>query len=885
MTQIRSIRRLLRRKTHFVSDMYARDMLYGLTVRSDRARGKLLSIELPEHYSHLRLITAADIPGSNSLEVYGDAMPILAFDDVRYIGEPIALLVGPDLSVLNAAIDHIVCNWDESFLEQPRYDFRRPEPEQIALELTHSYGEPPKDLRSAAPKRAKPVAVLAPEGPEGADAGAAPAAVDTPEGANAAAAAADAGSATETKEAETSKLADPTGAATAAAAAAVEPEASAVGAGASAVKAETAGTTSPTASTAAKTKPAASAEAPTADAASAASTEGVATAASATESEPPAGEAAEAEAKPPAGSAETAPETGSEPVPEANAETEAAPESSDGWLYSHHTTGAQEHLYNEPQGAFCVREAKTRIVVYSATQWPFLLRDTVCSVLNISTRNCVVRAADIGTSLDGKLWYPALTAAHAALGCFLTGKPLKIMYSREEDFRYSTKRAPTHIRYATIVDENGEIESMDVTVHLAVGAYGVFTHEILSRTALAAAGHYRRKNLRITARAVRTNLPPANVFSGFGDSAGSFALESHIARVVAATEFVPSSWKAANLLTRGEHDISGVPLDNDIDSGAIIEKVAANSDFNRKHAAFELQKKRRSEHEEMGIRPRGIGIAFASLVDGFLDHGEASALSSTVKLHLDSESKGTIFTSAVAENQTLHQHWIQSVSEILGISDVEIVDIDTDIVPDSGPSTLSRNTAVIGKLIENCANTIKKRRFRDPLPIEARKTVKAAKGKKTEQNWGKALSAHGNATVACVVEVELEPATLATRVRGIWICAEAGRIVDPEQARKALEAGVAQALGWTTGEVIEYVDGAITTEGYEMYKPGRAPTREQLHIEFVHFPGKRSPHGVEGLAGLVVPAAYIAATEQAGAVQLNAVPSGPAAVVGRLEAT
>ncbi len=825
MTQIRSIRRLLRRKTHFVSDMYARDMLYGLTVRSDRARGRLLSIELPEHYAHLRLITAADIPGNNSLEVYGDAMPILAFEDVRYIGEPIALLVGPDLSVLNAALDHVICHWDESFLEQPLYDFRRPEPEQIALELTHSYGDPPKDLRSAAPKRSKPVVTPAVEQDEGVD-------VSEAEQPGKAAERGKAAVDTEPPAGESAEAAE------------VSPVS---------VVAEVSSGTTLTAA-----EPPLAAEAGTqADADPAAEGE--------SNGEPP---------------VETTPTADAD----AEADAETGPEGNDGWLYSHHTTGAQEHLYNEPQGAFCVREAKTRIVVYSATQWPFLLRDTVCNVLNISARNCVVRSADIGTSLDGKLWYPALTAAHAALGCHLTGKPLKIMYSREEDFRYSTKRAPSHIRYATIVDENGEIESMDVTVHLAVGAYGVFTHEILSRTALAAAGHYRRKNLRITARAVRTNLPPANVFSGFGDSAGSFALETHIARVVAATEFVPSSWKAANLLTHGEHDLSGVLLDSDIDSGGIIEKVAANSDFNRKHAAFELQKKRRGEHEEMGILPRGIGIAFASSVDGFLDHGEASTLSSTVKVRLDSESKGTIFTSAVAENQTLHQHWIQSVSEILGISDVEIVDIDTDIVPDSGPSTLSRNTAVIGKLIENCANTIKKRRFRDPLPIEARKTVKAAKGKKTEQNWGKALSAHGNATVACVVEVELEPATLATRVRGIWICVEAGRIVDPEQARKALEAGVAQALGWTTGEVIEYVDGAITTEGYEMYNPGRAPTREQLHIEFVHFPGKRAPHGVEALAGLVVPAAYIAATEQAGAVQLNAIPSGPAAVVGRLEA-
>ncbi|MCA1754515.1 MAG: molybdopterin-dependent oxidoreductase, partial [Spirochaeta sp.] len=572
-------------------------------------------------------------------------------------------------------------------------------------------------------------------------------------------------------------------------------------------------------------------------------------------------------------------------APESTTVVESEAESSDGRLYSHHTTGAQEHLYNEPQGAFCVREDKTRIVVHSATQWPFLLRDTVCSVLNISARNCVIRTADIGTSLDGKLWYPALTAAHAALGCFLTGKPLKIMYSREEDFRFSTKRAPAHIRYATSVDENGEIESMDITVHLAVGAYGVFTHEMLSRTALAATGHYRRKNLRITARAVRTNLPPANVFSGFGDGAGSFALESHISRVVAATEFVPSSWKAANLLTRGEHDITGILLDNDADAGALIEKVAANSDFNRKHAAFELQKKRRGAREEIGIRPRGIGIAFASSIDGFLDHGQTSSLSSTVKVRLDSESKATIFTSAVAENQSLHQHWIQLVSDILGISDVEIVDIDTDMVPDSGPSTLSRNTAVIGKLIETCANTIKKRRFRDPLPLEARKTVKAAKGKKAEQDWSKVLSAQGTATAACVVEVELERATLATRIRGIWMCVEAGRILDLEQARKKLEAGVAQALGWTTGEVIEYVEGAITADCYALYKPGRAPTRDQLHIEFINLPGKRSLHGIESLAGLVVPAAYIAATEQAGAVQLNAIPGGPSAIIGSLEAT
>jgi CO/xanthine dehydrogenase Mo-binding subunit len=126
-----------------------------------------------------------------------------------------------------------------------------------------------------------------------------------------------------------------------------------------------------------------------------------------------------------------------------------------------YSTGIQEHWYPEPTGAVAVwgkeKSGPGRITVYTATQWPFSVKRSLAGVLKLPPNLITVEPSLIGIHLDGKIWYPALLACHAALGTLVTKKPVKILLSRIEDFRYSPKRNGTEIRIRSALGEKGQL--------------------------------------------------------------------------------------------------------------------------------------------------------------------------------------------------------------------------------------------------------------------------------------------------------------------------------------------------------------------------------------------------------------------------------------------
>ncbi|GHV93941.1 aldehyde oxidase [Spirochaetia bacterium] len=129
----------------FVEDIYPRQMLYALTIRSPIARGRLKSLECPRLPNIYTLITAADIPGKNRLE--DSQLPILAEDTLSYIGEPAALLVGPDKTMLEeyAAQIKIIAEEDE-----PVFSCRNPTESMILAKRSIRIGEPEAAFEQAA---------------------------------------------------------------------------------------------------------------------------------------------------------------------------------------------------------------------------------------------------------------------------------------------------------------------------------------------------------------------------------------------------------------------------------------------------------------------------------------------------------------------------------------------------------------------------------------------------------------------------------------------------------------------------------------------------------------------------------------------------------------
>jgi CO/xanthine dehydrogenase Mo-binding subunit len=532
-------------------------------------------------------------------------------------------------------------------------------------------------------------------------------------------------------------------------------------------------------------------------------------------------------------------------------------------------SGAIDHLYSEPQGAAAAYDYD-KIAIWCATQWPYHVRDSVSLALGCRVEEVSVRPTRLGVHLDGKIWYPSLLACHAAIAAVACGRPAKLLLTREEDFLYTTKRARSSVSVRAALGPGNELSAMDVRIALNVGAYGPLADEILSQAVLASTGAYRCPNLRVEGYAVSTNAPPMGAFGGLGASHALFAVEAHANRLAAAAGEDPADWKARNVLKKGSPLITGEPLKEDAPYAAILEALARASDYRRKHACYELVRKRRSGKSDGPLR--GIGLSFAYQGAGQFLSGENSNTYSA-EVVLDKDLKVLIRTSAAAGGGGVLDIWRETAGAILGvpIASVRVAPADTDESPNSGPSTLSRGVTVVNRLVGNAASAIQKRRFRDPLPLSAKSSYRIPKPITWAEGSVRGSPFDTAAWAGAAVELELDPWTLEPRPLGVWLCVDGGQVVSPERAAAAIRAGCVDALGACLSERFD-PDGEDGRGQYFCY--GLRPLHElpPIAVEFVAPPRKAPVKGIGELPFDTVPAAFLTAICQAAGAQFSSLP-------------
>jgi CO/xanthine dehydrogenase Mo-binding subunit len=547
-----------------------------------------------------------------------------------------------------------------------------------------------------------------------------------------------------------------------------------------------------------------------------------------------------------------------------------------------YTSGAIEHYYSEPQGAAAAYDYD-KIAVWCATQWPYHVRDSVALALGCRAEEVSVRPTRLGIHLDGKLWYPSLLACHASIASVACGRPVKILLTREEDFRVTPKRSRSSVSVRAALGKGGELSALDVRIAINVGAYGPLADEMLSQAVLACTGAYACPNLRVEGYAVLTNTPPMGAFGGLGASHTLFAMEAHANRMAMSAGEDPASWKSRNVLRKGSRLLTGEPLKEEVPYDAIIERLAKASDYRRKYAGYELVRKRRSGRSDGPLR--GIGLAFAYQGAGPFLSGDASN-SYIVEATLDKELRVRILTSAAGGAGGVMDIWRGSAAAVLGVDvkSVSIVPPETDQVPDSGPNTLSRNVSVVNRLVERACQTIQKRRFRDPLPLTARAAYRVPRPIKWQDGQVSGSPFDTASWAGAVLELELDPWTLEPRPLEVWLCVDGGHVVAPERAAAALRSGTADALGACLTERFEPSGGGAEKSDYFRYgllPLGALPT---ISIDFVE-PDRRAP--VKGIGELpfdTVPAAFLSALSQAADTPFSSLPVPASRLIGALGA-
>jgi len=547
---------------------------------------------------------------------------------------------------------------------------------------------------------------------------------------------------------------------------------------------------------------------------------------------------------------------------------------------SSYTTGIQDHWYAEPAGAVTwwakqkkdEKEQKTTdnqanknkssgiLVVRTATQWPYHVKRSIIRALKLNSDDVSVEPTALSLHMDGKLWYPSLLACHAALGTYITKRPVRFILTSEEDFLYTPKRCKANIDITCSIDENDNINAASIEVSVNLGAYGINCDEILDQVCLGCLGFYDYKNLKLIAKANLTNIPPQGAFSGFGLAQGLYAIERHISQTADMLGYDPALWRMnrANTSLILPASSSGK---NNITGEELIKTAVKMSDYHRKWASNEILCQSRMGKIDEVERPRGIGIALGYQTNGLLfPENENSAYS--VEVTLTKENFLEI-KSSITSCEDYSLIWEKIAMETMSI-EPHMVRCISNGAPDSGPSSASRNITVITKLVEKCCQIIKKQRFHDPLPITVRRSVKPAGGTLKNGRWKikdiNSLTKPGLA--AAVVEVSIDLVECIPVIRGIWLAVDGGKLISANRARRNLMRGITQSLGWTFMENIEYINGILPKTQYNdfsIYSPLESPP---IHIEFI-CGDQKEPKGIGELPFTCIPAAFMQAVSQA----------------------
>jgi CO/xanthine dehydrogenase Mo-binding subunit len=565
-----------------------------------------------------------------------------------------------------------------------------------------------------------------------------------------------------------------------------------------------------------------------------------------------------------------------------------------------YSTGIQEHGYSEATGALAEYisgpppEGEGGIqrifVIHTATQWPCHVSRSVAQVLGLEENQVITEPSDPGLPMDGKIWYPSLIACQAALAACLTRRNVRLLLNREEDFRFSPKRNASVVKIQSALGEKGEILGTRIDLSVDLGAQEAFGREILDQSCLGVLGIAAQGPLSLRARAVRTNIPPQGPFGGFGAAQGSFAMERHCSRIADSLGLDPAEWRKDNfpgkrdfLLPRGPGG-TGSPEEAPLEQ--LLDTAAAMSDYYRKWGSYELLRRRRRE-EPRPPRPealRGVGIALGRQGNGFLHLSETGFI---VEATLNIDGSLEIRSSLQAGRDCV-RIWSGIAREILGVEEdkVRVMSRNTALCPDSGPASLSRNISILSSLVERSCLAIRNQRFRDPLPITVRE---GAGGKEGDPKREPCLpipvpnpgSQKNPGWAAAVVEVIIEPYSYTPVVKGVWLAVDGGRILSEKAARRGLKLAGIQALGWASGEYLEYQEGALTPPHFGAYGipgPGEIPP---IRVDFLW--NDAAPKGVGELPFSCVPAAYIQAVSQAADHPFGKIPLLPAEVWEILE--
>ena len=550
----------------------------------------------------------------------------------------------------------------------------------------------------------------------------------------------------------------------------------------------------------------------------------------------------------------------------------------------YHTKACQQTMM-ETFRTFCTIDTYGRLNVVSSTQIVFHCRRILANALHIPKSMIRVSKPRIGGGFGAK--QTAISEVYPAYVTWMTKKPSKIVFTREECMTASTPRHEMEVHVRLGADKDGTINGIDMYTLSNTGAYGEH-----GPTTVGLSGHKsiplygKAKAFRFVSDVVYTNVMSAGAYRGYGATQGLFAVESAVNELAAKLHMDPFELRMKNIVREG--DVMPAYYGQVNTSCALdrcLDRVKEMIDWDHKYPVRDMGNGK--------VRAVGMGMAMQGSGITSVDVGSA-----TIKVNDDGFY--TLSIGAADMGTGCDTILAQIAAEVLecSIDEITVLGADTDSSPYDSGSYASSTTYVTGKAVEKCALQVREQICRlgaellkcpesevvfdgkfvrqeshGKLQDEIKADTEAAENGTTTQvslsdiatasQCGNSIALEATVTnssplspppfMVGAAEVEVDLETGEAKVIDYAAAVDCGTPVNPNLARVQAEGGILQGIGMALTENITYnKKGKLAENSLMQYK---IPTRVDIghiRVEFESSYEDAGPFGAKSIGEVVI---------------------------------
>jgi CO/xanthine dehydrogenase Mo-binding subunit len=542
-------------------------------------------------------------------------------------------------------------------------------------------------------------------------------------------------------------------------------------------------------------------------------------------------------------------------------------------------TGSQDQAFLGPESGLAVPDGEGGVDIYVATQWLHVDRAQIAPCLALSEKQVRVHLAGVGGAFGGR--EDLSMQIHGALLALHTGRPVKIVYSREESFTGHVHRHASRIWAEHRATRDGKLVNVRMRILLDGGAYASSSSAVCSNAASFACGPYAVPNALLEATALYTNNPPCGAMRGFGAVQTCFASEAQMDKLADALGIDRVELRLLNALASGDVLPTGQRIDGALPTAEVIRRAAAlepppPEELPRDPLRLPGGAGNTTRGEGVN-RAVGFAVGFKNLCfsEGFDDYCAA-------RVQIREGGSAVVHCASAEVGQGVSNVILQVARTELGTDDVELAPHTTATVGSGGSTSASRQTMMVsGAVRDACRAALAEREAQGGGEVDVERIYRHAPTSPLDPETGQITGARAHVAFGvCAMKVVAEVDVELGLTRLVWIGAaqEIGKAVDPRAVEGQIEGGIAQGIGLALMEELQTHDGLITNASFTDYLIPTALDMPPVETVLIEEPEPNAPYGVKGVGEpptVVATAAVVAALRNATGRELVRAPVRP----------